>query len=30
MFSRRTLWLWAAGLLVIYLVVLAVVATVHD
>jgi hypothetical protein len=30
MFQRRTLWLWAGCLLVIYLVVLAVVATVHD
>ena len=30
MFRRRTLWLWAAGLLAIYLIVLAVVATVHD
>ena len=30
MFTRRTLWLWAGGLLVIYLVVLVVVATVHD
>jgi hypothetical protein len=30
MFTRRTLWLWAGGLLLIYLVVLVVVATVHD
>jgi len=30
MFTRRTLWLWAAGLLLIYLLVLAVVATVPD
>ena len=30
MFMRRTLWMWAGGLLVIYLIVLAVVATVHD
>jgi hypothetical protein len=30
MFSRQTLWLWAGGLLAIYLIVLAVVATVHD
>ena len=30
MFSRRTLWLWAGALLLIYLIVLAVVATVHD
>jgi hypothetical protein len=29
-FSRGTLWLWAAALLAIYLVVLVVVATVHD
>jgi ribosomal protein L40E len=29
-FLRRTLWLWAGALLVIYLVVLAVVASVHD
>jgi hypothetical protein len=30
MFTRRTLWLWAGCLLVIYLVVLVVVATVPD
>ena len=30
MFARRTLWLWSAALLMIYLVALAVVATVHD
>ena len=30
MFTRRTLWLWAACLFVIYLVVLVVVATVPD
>jgi hypothetical protein len=29
-FTRRALWLWAASLLAIYLVVLLVVATVHD
>jgi hypothetical protein len=29
-FLRRTLWVWAGALLVIYLVVLAVVASVHD
>jgi hypothetical protein len=30
MFTRGTLWLWAACLLAIYLVVLVVVATVPD
>ncbi|MEX1008945.1 MAG: hypothetical protein WD271_14015 [Acidimicrobiia bacterium] len=30
LFTRRTLWLWAGALFVIYLVVLTVVATVHD
>jgi hypothetical protein len=29
LFSRRSLWFWAAGLLVLYLVVLAVVALVR-
>jgi hypothetical protein len=29
-FTRRTIWFWAAGLLVIYLIALVVVATVHD
>jgi predicted nucleic acid-binding Zn ribbon protein len=29
-FLRRTLWVWAGALLAIYLVVLLVVATVHD
>jgi len=29
-FTRRTIWWWAAGLLVIYLVALVIVATVHD
>jgi hypothetical protein len=29
-FLRSTLWAWAGALLVIYLVVLAVVASVHD
>ena len=29
-FRRRSLWVWAGALLVIYLVVLALVASVHD
>jgi predicted amidophosphoribosyltransferase len=29
-FLRHTLWVWAGVLLVIYLIVLAVVASVHD
>jgi hypothetical protein len=29
-FTRHTIWFWAAGLLVVYLIALVVVATVHD
>jgi hypothetical protein len=29
-FARRALWIWAGALLAIYLVVLVVVAAVHD
>jgi hypothetical protein len=29
-FTRRTIWFWAAGLLLIYLIALVVVATVHN
>jgi hypothetical protein len=29
-FTRRALWIWAGALLAIYLVVLVVVAAVHD
>ena len=29
-FTRRSLWIWAAAVLVIYVIALVIVATVHD